>query len=73
MGEMSVLENSIAEGSVPNISDELQSREKRIKVNEERAGRENNLENGLGLKVDLGLTSEFSDLDTSNPQKFNLY
>lgn len=30
------------------------------------------MENGLGLKVDLGLTSEFSGQDNSNPQKLNL-
>lgn len=72
MGEMSVLENSIAEGGMLNFLDELQSREQRIRVNEERDRRENNLENGLGLKVDLGLTSEFSGQDNSNPQKLNL-
>lgn len=62
----------MAERGMPDISDELQSREKRVQVNEEKDGRENNLVNRLGFKVGLCLTSELSGLDTPNSQNFNL-
>nr|POE82597.1 hypothetical protein CFP56_46446 [Quercus suber] len=70
--EKSVLENSMAKRGMPDISDELQSKEKRVQVNEERDGRENNLVNRLGFKVGLCLTFELSGLDTPNSQNFNL-